>query len=141
MHLLARWPPSDPMWSNRKRQKRELPSYGLFPLPSLSWMYTERRVGQERFSNYRRKTGVFVPVLKPLILYKGQQHDRRHTRAKNGSLLGRRNMHSMHERRKGVSSAAVIWYRVLFRQNRTDRPNGTASQTLIRLGVQAPTSL
>ncbi len=28
----------------------------------------------------------------------------------------------MHERRKGVSSAAVIWYRVLFRQNRTDRP-------------------
>jgi len=64
-----------------------------------------------------------VPVLKPLILYKGQQNDRRRRRAKNGSLLGRRSMHSMHKRRKGISSSAVIWYRVLFRQNRTDRPD------------------
>ena len=31
-------------------------------------------------------------------------------------------MLSMHERRKNVSSASVIWYTVLFRQNRTDRP-------------------
>jgi len=28
----------------------------------------------------------------------------------------------MHERRKRVSSASVIWYAVLFRQNHTDRP-------------------
>src|SRR5260370_35934926 len=31
-------------------------------------------------------------------------------------------MLSMHERRKSVSSASVIWYTILFRQNRTDRP-------------------
>ena len=31
-------------------------------------------------------------------------------------------MLSMHERRKSVSSASVIWYTVLFRQFRTDRP-------------------
>ncbi len=28
----------------------------------------------------------------------------------------------MHESRKSVSSASVIWYTILFRQNRTDRP-------------------
>ena len=72
-----------------------------------------------------------VPVLKPLILYKGQQHDGRRKRAKNGSLLGRRNMHSMHERRKGVSSSAVIWYIGLFRQNRTDRPVGKLLQNAL----------
>jgi hypothetical protein len=33
-------------------------------------------------------------------------------------------MLSRHERRKRVSSAPVIWYTVLFRQNRTDRPYG-----------------
>ncbi len=31
-------------------------------------------------------------------------------------------MLSMHESRKSVSSASVIWYTILFRQNRTDRP-------------------
>src|SRR6266704_5752939 len=31
----------------------------------------------------------------------------------------------MLERRKIASSAAVIWYTVLFRQNRTDRPYAT----------------
>ena len=30
-------------------------------------------------------------------------------------------MLSMHEKRKSVSSASVLWYTVLFRQNRTDR--------------------
>ena len=32
-------------------------------------------------------------------------------------------MLSMHERRKSISSSSVIWYTILFRQNRTDRPS------------------
>jgi hypothetical protein len=34
----------------------------------------------------------------------------------------------MHERKKNVSSASVIWYTVLFRQNRTYRPIGVFEQ-------------
>ena|SRR6266487_4676742 len=34
----------------------------------------------------------------------------------------RKNMLSMHERRKGARSTSVIWYIVSFRQFRTDRP-------------------
>jgi hypothetical protein len=45
-------------------------------------------------------------------------------------------MLSMHERRKSVSSASVIWYTILFRQNRTDRPvrsNGQVEGQITKL--------
>ena len=52
----------------------------------------------------------------------------------NGSLSGKRNLLYMLERRKRASSAAVIWYIVLFRQNRTYRPVATLGRGRFALG-------
>ena len=63
-----------------------------------------------------------VPIQKPPIRSLGQRNNRRRSRAKKRLSTWKNYMLSMHESRKSVSSASVIWYTILFRQNRTDRP-------------------
>ena len=67
--------------------------------------------------------------LKTCTLWQGTRHVRCATqrqsrrRGEKSLLLGA----GKKKRRKRANSASVIWYTVLFRQNRTDRPRGDAS--------------
>src|SRR5258708_15660606 len=65
-----------------------------------------------------------VPILRPLIRSPRAAEEQKTFTSENRLPTRKQNMLSMHERRKSVSSASVIWYIVLFRQNRTDRPVG-----------------
>jgi len=49
------------------------------------------------------------------------------TPEENDLLTGKKSLLYRHERRKNASSAAVIWYVVLFGQKYTDRPSQSAS--------------
>src|SRR5260370_28379197 len=73
----------------------------------------------------------------------GTAEEQKPLTSENRLSTRKQNMLSMHERRKSVSSASVIWYTILFRQNRTDRPLEKALSTLQEStpqGTESPAS-